>query len=620
MMKRKVLLVEPNYKNKYPPLGLMKLSTYHKMLGDEVTFYKGNFKDFITEEVYDELHNKLVANNEKIDWNEHKKLLIDFIVKGHQNDLNKISQICSDPIIEMNLIYYKDFYRKKEYFNKPKWDRVCISTLFTFYWKITLDTINIFKKLCKSEGEVWVGGVAASLVHEEMLKATGINPFVGLLGKAGIMDDNDIIIDQLPLDYSILHEIDYQYPENNGYYGYMTRGCVNKCPFCAVPKIEPIFNSYISIKEQIEYVKNKFGEKQNLLLLDNNVLASERFNEIIDEIKACGFSKDDKYIATSEYEVAIKGLRSNYENKGYVKCIIELYKKLIPKLKNGKQQEAYSLLKVNKLTSEYTAIKEKILELDEYFAPLFQQHYKAVPRIRSVDFNQGVDARLLTEEKAKKLAEISIRPLRIAFDSWKYKEVYEKAIRITAKHGIKNMSNYLLYNYEDKPVELYYRLKMNVDMCEELTITIYSFPMKYHPIQDPKYFKDRTYTGKYWNRKFIRSIQAILNATKGKIGRGKSFFEEAFGKDEQEFEKLLYMPEALIVYRFFFKGNGITDMWWSAFNSLCDEKLSKAKEFIHKNDFDDIDVLTDDEEILNVLRFYKISREDAEKEMKLWSV
>ena len=86
-------------------------------------------------------------------------------------------------------------------------------------------------------------------------------------------------------------------------------------------------------------------------------------------------------------------------------------------MKNEKQQEAYSFLKVNKLTSEYTAIKGKILELDEYFAPLFKQHHRAAPRIRSVDFNQGVNARLLTEEKAKKLAEIPIRPLRTAFDS-----------------------------------------------------------------------------------------------------------------------------------------------------------------------------------------------------------
>lgn len=46
-MKRSVLLIEPNYKNKYPPIGLMKLSQYYKLLGDKVTFFKGNISDLI---------------------------------------------------------------------------------------------------------------------------------------------------------------------------------------------------------------------------------------------------------------------------------------------------------------------------------------------------------------------------------------------------------------------------------------------------------------------------------------------------------------------------------------------------------------------------------------------
>ena len=52
-MARNILLIEPNYKNKFPPIALMKLSTYHKQLGDNVVFYKGDFKDFILERISD---------------------------------------------------------------------------------------------------------------------------------------------------------------------------------------------------------------------------------------------------------------------------------------------------------------------------------------------------------------------------------------------------------------------------------------------------------------------------------------------------------------------------------------------------------------------------------------
>ena len=37
----RILLVEPDYKNKFPPLGLMKIATYHRSKGDIVEFYKG---------------------------------------------------------------------------------------------------------------------------------------------------------------------------------------------------------------------------------------------------------------------------------------------------------------------------------------------------------------------------------------------------------------------------------------------------------------------------------------------------------------------------------------------------------------------------------------------------
>lgn len=43
-----------------------------------------------------------------------------------------------------------------------------------------------------------------------------------------------------------------------------------------------------------------------------------------------------------------------------------------------------------------TATKEEILKLDEFVAPLFKKHFKHTKKVkRIVDFNQGIDARLI---------------------------------------------------------------------------------------------------------------------------------------------------------------------------------------------------------------------------------
>ncbi len=227
--------------------------------------------------------------------------------------------------------------------------------------------------------------------------------------------------------------------------------------------------------------------------------------------------------------------------------------------------------------------------------------------MRIIDFNQGVDARLVTEKKMKKLAEINIRPLRIAFDHCSMEDTYKAAISTAVKHGITDLSNYLLYNFEDEPDDLYYRMKINIDLCDELGVTIYSFPMKFHPIDDPKYFQNRDYIGKHWNRKFIRAVQAVLNSTKGKIGRGKSFFEEAFGKDIDEFHKILWMPEEFIIHRFKYKDN-LTAERWEKFNSLDEMQLNRLKAIVAANVFDE-NIATGDPSVDEVLRYYQVRRD-----------
>ena len=140
--------------------------------------------------------------------------------------------------------------------------------------------------------------------------------------------------------------------------------------------------------------------------------------------------------------------------------------------------------------------------------------------------------------------------------------------------------------------------------------------MKYHPIEDPDYFSNRDYIGKHWNRKFIRTIQAVLNSTKGKVGKGKEFFEKAFGRNEDEFNKLLVMPEAMIIYRFYFEEIGLTDEWWENYSALTEEQKNIINPIIYSNNFEHYDDVVQDPDCLKTLSYYCIRREDAEKMIK----
>ena len=584
-----------------------------------MTFFKGDLKDLVLNDTFEMLKKQLYANDNTIFWEKYKPQICQFLKKGTISLLEDVPGYQTNPLIMDLFRYYRQFFYRKDYF-KPefrKYDRVGITTLFTFYWDITIKTINFAKQLCKTTDGVMVGGVMASILAERVEKATGIKPHVGTLDTPGELDaGNEMIIDTLPLDYSILEEIDYEYPASNAYFAYMTRGCVNTCAFCAVPKLEPVYKEFLSVSEQVKIAEEQFGAKRDLLLMDNNVLASCRYDDIIEDIKAAGFSKNDTYVAPNQYEIAIRNLKQGLNDRGYIKSCVKQFRKLIEKYGAEKMQVIYDLLSDKYLLEEHTATKEAIFDTYEVLKPYFEGFYSNKPKKRYVDFNQGIDSRLINDVNMEKLAEIPIKPVRIAFDHWSLHEKYEKAVRTAIRHGHTNLSNYILYNFEDKPIELYWRLKLNVDLCEELGASIYSFPMKYHPIEDPDYFSNRDYIGKYWNRKFIRTIQAVLNSTKGKVGKGYDFFCKAFGANEKEFYKLLYMPEAMIIYRFYFEKLGLTDRWWHDYNSLTIEEKEQINPIIEKNVFTHIDETNLSIAVRRVLEYYRITRDDAERWMK----
>lgn len=76
-------------------------------------------------------------------------------------------------------------------------------------------------------------------------------------------------------DYSI-----YPYVSENTAYGYLTRGCVNKCRWCIVPQKEGSIRPYMDIDDVA-------SGRKNVVLMDNNILAAgeycmEQLKKIID--------------------------------------------------------------------------------------------------------------------------------------------------------------------------------------------------------------------------------------------------------------------------------------------------------------------------------------------------
>jgi hypothetical protein len=461
MANKNILLVEPGYRNKYPPLGLMKIAQYHGPNGkkDNVRFVKGE-----------------------------------------------------DPSAY-----------------ETAWDRVYITSLFSFEWERTARSIDYALDLVGDQAHrVFVGGIAASLMHDKYIEEPrwrGVRFIKGLLGEAPAVslgldsfeeefyadDINGKPIEDLVPDYSILDHIEYQYPVSDAYFTYASRGCVRKCAFCGVPALEGGQRDTNSLTEVVEGVRKLYGEKRDLTLMDNNVVASANFKDIISEIIDLGFERGAK-------------------------------------LKRGR----YELQ-------------------------------------RRVDFNQGVDARILCKDPMylQQLSRIALKPLRIAFDHLGVKKPYEKAIRYSAEAGITELSNYMLYNFHDNPADLFGRMRLNVTLNEELGIRIFSFPMRYQPVTRP----DRGHVGKKWNSYYLRSMQVILQATHGVVSGAPDFFRTAYGDTYEEFEGILLRPHHYIFNRYWYEqydGRAEFDSFKATMAALCGDERTELLEYLcsrNKNDY-----------------------------------
>lgn len=528
----KILLVEPDYKNKYPPMGLMKISRYHKKRGDYVLFYKGKLN------------------------------------------------------------------------NSTVWDRIYITTLFTFDFKKAVDTINFYKTQVSSMDDIYVGGIMASLLSNDLKKETGINNIIiGRITDSSMIGFNDNInIDQLSLDYDILSDIQYKYPAGDNYFAYTTRGCVNKCSFCAVPFLEGDLIVTNNINSQVMDTRNIYGDKRNLLLLDNNILGLDEveLEKIVNDLNYLGFVKEPNYIKPLDIDVLVKSYHRHIEEgRSPIRIMSEmgLYLSQLQSKKLSKSNRKIIEDMLSNIGILYEDEIQCILDNYKEIREIEKKYSYKIPLRRYVDFNQGMDARELTENKMRIISKLPIRPFRIAYDDIDFTDTYVNALRLAHRYDVNEFSNYLLYNYKDKPEDLYIRLEVNISLSEEFNKHIYSFPMKYEPIK----YKSRSFIGNHWNKHYLQIVKAILNVSHGTFGGDRSFFERAFGKNIYEYYEVLSMPKDLVTYRKYFEEIGVTQRWKELFNALTEEEKCKLMELISDSIFKSLN-----EKLKRILPYYQI--------------
>lgn len=545
MKMERILLVEPNYKNKYPPIGLMKISTYYQKKGDYVEFHKGLM-----------------------------------------------------PETEAKLF-----------------DKVLITTLFTFDFSMCIQTIQYYIAIVGIQ-KVFVGGIAATIMPEKFLeRIPDLKLNLGQLTSSRMLGyDDDENIDIMELDYDILWDVSYEYAAADSYFIYTTRGCPRKCSFCAVKTLEPDFYDCDNICDQINNVNKQFGIKKQLLIMDNNILYSNNFRYTVEILKGLGFGRDNnkirknnnmKYYLNSldrririgkKYDALLARIKKVFLNLKFVrinKADAEVLKKFIDIINADNEEKLISTL-----YEEYDFLND------------FFERYNYHMITRYVDFNQGLDARLFDDEKAKQLSELAVKPCRIAFDNLNCQNDYINAMEKAVKYGIRYFSNYLLYNYDEKPESLWERLNINIQFCiKHKKISLFSFPMKYASIEQT----DRNYVGKWWNRKYLRAINVILNVTSGVVAKEEDFFVRAFGHDEFEFLDILAMPDDFIRYRDFFEKNGLIQSWKTAYHKLSDEEKEELIKVLERMvDEPEILYLQYSDKLSKVLYFYTLSKKKVE--------
>ena len=122
----------------------------------------------------------------------------------------------------------------------------------------------------------------------------------------GMYEDLPEEIDGICPDYSI-------YPQFTAAYGFLTRGCPNRCPWCIVPKKEGSIRAYSDIEDWL------CGRKE-AVIMDNNIIAHQHGLEQLEKIARMGIRVDiNQGMEAGRITPEIAGLLSGVKFSRYIR-------------------------------------------------------------------------------------------------------------------------------------------------------------------------------------------------------------------------------------------------------------------------------------------------------------
>lgn len=322
-----VLLVEPDYYTRYPPLGLLKFSSYINANGGSSALHRG----------------------------------------------------------------------KKYPEQEP--DEIYVTSLFTWAWKPVWDAIHYYKTQFPHV-PVRLGGIYASLLPQHARLSGADSVQIGL--------NHDVE------HFAPNYELDELVKEWDTSLIFASRGCIRKCGFCSVPKLEGRPSNLLYEIDDFILPRHK-----RVAFFDNNILAVDNWKTV--------------------FEAA------------------------------------------NRL--------DKI-----------------------VDFNQGLDARLVTEEKAKVISSMRFELVRMAYDFVGIREYVRQAIEKLAAAGVdrRKLIFYTLYNYVETPDQFFMKVR------DLLNWGVVSYPMRFEPLLTLE-------KGKYVAPQWTKDELQMVAAARRVIGYGGAF-------------------------------------------------------------------------------------------------